>query len=117
MAAASRARAPSSPAACWSSIRAMAVSLGTRATCCSHLESIDHGDDMKRSSVLIAFVLFLFVAASPSSAQLLAAKDGPIVYGHHHVAASDIAAHKKFWADTLGGTVGKFGNKIGRAHV
>jgi len=64
---------------------------------------------MKRTSVLGALVLLLFVA-SPSSAQLLAAKDGPIVYGHHHVAASDIAAHKKFWADTLGGTVGKFGN-------
>ena len=66
---------------------------------------------MKRTSVLVALVLFLFVAASPASAQLMAAKDGPIVYGHHHVAASDIAAHKKFWADTLGGTVGKFGRQ------
>src|SRR5262245_22732098 len=47
----------------------------------------------------------LFLIPSASSAQLLAAKDGPIVYGHHHVNATDPAAHKKFWADALGGTV------------
>ena len=64
---------------------------------------------MKRKFVAAAIVMFVFVVVSPVSAQLVAAKDGPIVYGHHHVAASDIAAHKKFWADTLGGTVGKFG--------
>jgi predicted enzyme related to lactoylglutathione lyase len=62
--------------------------------------------------VLAAFVMFVLSASSTASAQLIAAKDGPIVYGHHHVAASDIAAHKKFWADTLGGTVGKFGNNV-----
>jgi catechol 2,3-dioxygenase-like lactoylglutathione lyase family enzyme len=65
---------------------------------------------MKRRFVLAALTVFVLAAASTASAQLTAAKDGPIVYGHHHVAASDIAAHKKFWADTLGGTVGKFGN-------
>ena len=47
--------------------------------------------------------------ASAASAQLLAAKDGPIVYGHHHIAASDIPAQLKFFADTLGGTKIKFG--------
>ena len=46
---------------------------------------------------------------STVSAQLLAAKDGPIVYGHHHVNATSPAEHKKFWADTLGGTVVKVG--------
>ena len=65
---------------------------------------------MKRTIVLAAFVMFVPFLAPTASAQLLAAKEGPIVYGHHHVAASDIAAHKRFWADTLGGTVGKFGN-------
>jgi catechol 2,3-dioxygenase-like lactoylglutathione lyase family enzyme len=65
---------------------------------------------MRRRLVFAALAVFVLVAASTASAQLIAAKDGPIVYGHHHVAASDIAAHKKFWADTLGGTVGKFGN-------
>ena len=60
---------------------------------------------MKRHFVRALFLMFVLAIASPSSAQLLAAKEGPIVYGHHHVAASDIAAHKKFWADTLGGTL------------
>jgi catechol 2,3-dioxygenase-like lactoylglutathione lyase family enzyme len=46
---------------------------------------------------------------SVASAQLVAAKDGPIVYGHHHVNATDPAAHKKFWADALGGVVATVG--------
>src|SRR5688572_12290000 len=46
---------------------------------------------------------------SAASAQLVAAKEGPIVYGHHHVNATDPAAHKKFWADALGGVVAKVG--------
>lgn len=60
---------------------------------------------------LVSLVLFVFVLglASAASAQLLVAKDGPIVYGHHHVAASNIAEHKRFWADTLGGTAATFG--------
>lgn len=65
---------------------------------------------MKRRLVLPALFVFVLAAASTASAQLIAAKDGPIVYGHHHVAASNIAEHKRFWADTLGGTVAKFGN-------
>ena len=63
---------------------------------------------------LQALALFLSVlaGAAPASAQLLAAKDGPIVYGHHHVNASDIEAHKKFWS-TIGGTVAVVGtNKL-----
>jgi catechol 2,3-dioxygenase-like lactoylglutathione lyase family enzyme len=39
-----------------------------------------------------------------ASAQLVAAKDGPIAYGHHHINVSDLAAHRKFWVDALGGT-------------
>jgi catechol 2,3-dioxygenase-like lactoylglutathione lyase family enzyme len=54
--------------------------------------------------VLLLAVLAL--APTPrASAQLLAAKDGPIVYGHHHLAVSSVADHKRFWVDTLGGTV------------
>jgi catechol 2,3-dioxygenase-like lactoylglutathione lyase family enzyme len=41
--------------------------------------------------------------AADASAQLLAAKDGPIVYGHHHLNVTSIEAHKKFWIDALGG--------------
>jgi len=61
---------------------------------------------MTRAACAIILVLS---CASTASAQLTAAKDGPIVYGHHHIAASDIPAHLKFFADTLGGTRIKFG--------
>ncbi len=57
----------------------------------------------------VLVLLFLAVPAVNASAQLVAAKDGPIVYGHHHVNATNPAEHKKFWADTLGGTVIKVG--------
>jgi catechol 2,3-dioxygenase-like lactoylglutathione lyase family enzyme len=53
--------------------------------------------------------LIVLTVASTASAQLIAAKEGPIVYGHHHIAASDIPAHLKFFADTLGGTRITFG--------
>ena len=54
--------------------------------------------------------LLLFAAASSASAQLLAAKDGPIVYGHHHLTTTNIAAQKKFFVDTLGGTLVTIGS-------
>jgi catechol 2,3-dioxygenase-like lactoylglutathione lyase family enzyme len=60
----------------------------------------------------IAWILLLaclVLAPSRAFAQLVAAADGPIVYGHHHVAVSNIEAHKKFWAETLGGTVARIG--------
>ena len=57
-----------------------------------------------------AFVVLLALAwASPASAQLLAAKDGPVVYGHHHLNVTSIEAQKKFWIDTLGGRSIKVG--------
>lgn len=62
---------------------------------------------MRLATVLI--VTLVLVPASRASAQLAAAKDAPIAYGHHHVNATDVEAHKKFWADTLGGTVVKVG--------
>jgi catechol 2,3-dioxygenase-like lactoylglutathione lyase family enzyme len=58
---------------------------------------------MKRMRALCVIAVLVLAPASRSDAQLLAAKDGPIVYGHHHLAVSDVAAHKKFWVDTLGG--------------
>ena len=48
--------------------------------------------------------LLLWLPASQASAQLLAAKDGPIVYGHHHLNVTSVDEHKKFWVATLGGT-------------
>jgi catechol 2,3-dioxygenase-like lactoylglutathione lyase family enzyme len=43
-----------------------------------------------------------------ASAQLTAAKDGPIVYGHHHLNVSNLDEQKKFWT-LLGGTIVKVG--------
>ena len=47
--------------------------------------------------------------SSQASAQLVAAKDGPVVYGHHHLNVTSIDAHKKFWVDALGGRSVKVG--------
>ena len=58
--------------------------------------------------LLIAWGL-LFAGPADVSAQLTVAKDGPIVYGHHHVNTTDVAAQKKFFVDTLGGVVIKVG--------
>jgi catechol 2,3-dioxygenase-like lactoylglutathione lyase family enzyme len=60
---------------------------------------------MPKPIVCLVAALSFLTLASGSSAQILVAKDGPVVYGHHHLAVSDVAAHKKFWIDTLGGTL------------
>lgn len=52
---------------------------------------------------LLALVSSALLLPVPATAQLLAAKDGPVAYGHHHINASDVAAHRKFWVDGLGG--------------
>lgn len=54
---------------------------------------------------LILSVVLLLSCASNVSAQLVAAKEGPIVYGHHHINTTDVDAQKKFFVDTLGGTL------------
>ncbi len=52
--------------------------------------------------------LFLLLISSSLSftanAQLNLAADNPIVYGHHHVNASDVSAHTRFWIEGLGGS-------------
>jgi catechol 2,3-dioxygenase-like lactoylglutathione lyase family enzyme len=59
---------------------------------------------------LIGFAILLAVATSaPAWAQLTAAGDGPIAYGHHHLNVTSVEAHRKFWADTLGGVPTKVG--------
>ena len=57
-----------------------------------------------RTFIATALVLASLTVATPARAQLIAAKDGPVAYGHHHINASDVAAHRKFWVDALGGT-------------
>jgi predicted enzyme related to lactoylglutathione lyase len=64
---------------------------------------------------LCLLALSVWVATNPPAAyaQLTLARDNPIVYGHHHIAASDPAAHIKFFVEALGGTKTTFGpNKL-----
>ena len=64
---------------------------------------------MRISAVIVASVLALAGLTRPASAQLVAAKDGPVVYGHHHLTVTSVDAHRKFWVDALGGTAAKLG--------
>jgi len=66
---------------------------------------------MNRFFAVLVLTLLALVPASQASAQLLAAKDGPIVYGHHHLNTTNVDAQKKFFVDTLGGTVVKIGTR------
>jgi catechol 2,3-dioxygenase-like lactoylglutathione lyase family enzyme len=68
--------------------------------------------DTQGMNCSIAFVtaaLLVVLSPSTASAQLLAVKEGPIVYGHHHLNVTSVEEHKKFWVDTLGGTATKAG--------
>ncbi|HVZ21930.1 MAG TPA: VOC family protein [Vicinamibacterales bacterium] len=53
---------------------------------------------------IVRILLLACLVAVPSRAFAQLA-DGPVVYGHHHLNVSNIDQAKKFWADTLGGTV------------
>jgi len=64
---------------------------------------------MNRMLAFAALTLLVLAPTSHASAQLLAAKDGPIVYGHHHVNVTSVEEHKKFWVDALGGVATKIG--------
>ena len=66
---------------------------------------------MNRFFAVLVLTLLALAPASQASAQLLAAKDGPIVYGHHHLNTTNVDAQKKFFVDTLGGTVVKIGTR------
>jgi catechol 2,3-dioxygenase-like lactoylglutathione lyase family enzyme len=58
---------------------------------------------MKLNLVAIVLVLSWVAGASTASAQLLAAREAPIAYGHHHLNVTSIVEQKKFFVDTLGG--------------
>src|SRR5690348_6476522 len=64
---------------------------------------------MKRLFTGIGIAILFFVPAV-AGAQILVGGEGPVVYGHHHLNTTDMAAQKKFFGDTLGGTVVKFGS-------
>jgi predicted enzyme related to lactoylglutathione lyase len=57
----------------------------------------------------VALTLLALALSSNAFAQLLAAKEGPIVYGHHHLNVTSLDEHKKFWVDALGGVATRIG--------
>ncbi len=63
---------------------------------------------LTRYATSLVLTLLFVVPATAARAQV-AATDAPIVYGHHHLNVTSIDEHKKFWADTLGGTAIKYG--------
>ena len=62
-----------------------------------------------RTLTLLVSVLVVLTSASTAFGQLAAARNGPIVYGHHHLNTTNIEAHKKFFVETLGGRLIKIG--------
>ena len=54
-------------------------------------------------------LVFGFIASTlisfSANAQLDLAQGNPVVYGHHHVNATDVKAHTRFWTEGLGGSV------------
>jgi len=62
-----------------------------------------------QTRLMLLVPVALIAAASTSFAQLTAAKDGPIVYGHHHINTANLDAQKRFFVDTIGGTLVKVG--------
>lgn len=59
---------------------------------------------------LILSLLMLFSFQQAAQAQLLLAANNPVVYGHHHINTSDVAAQNRFWQQGLGGTVARVGS-------
>ena len=64
---------------------------------------------MSRFFSVVVLMLLVMAPASTASAQLLAAKDGAIVYGHHHLNVTNLDEAKKFWVDAIGGVLIKVG--------
>jgi catechol 2,3-dioxygenase-like lactoylglutathione lyase family enzyme len=61
-------------------------------------------------AAILPLAALLSYAAQPVFAQLLSHADAPVRIGHYHLNVTSVEAHKKFWVDTLGGRVMKFGS-------
>ena len=64
---------------------------------------------MNAMKAIVLVLGFVLAVPSMSQAQILVAKDGPVVYGHHHLNTTNMEAQKKFFVDTLGGKLVKIG--------
>jgi catechol 2,3-dioxygenase-like lactoylglutathione lyase family enzyme len=58
---------------------------------------------MIRQTVVPFLGALILITAPTGSFAQIAPGDAPVVYGHHHVNATDIDEHKKFYVDALGG--------------
>ena len=69
------------------------------------------------TAVTAAALALGFVLALPCTthSQILVSKQGPVVYGHHHLNTTNMDAQKKFFVDTLGGKHVKFGQNNRRS--
>ncbi len=61
-------------------------------------------------TALLALAALASCGAPPVFAQLVSHPEAPIRIGHYHLNVTSVDAHKKFWADTLGGRAMKFGD-------
>jgi catechol 2,3-dioxygenase-like lactoylglutathione lyase family enzyme len=64
---------------------------------------------VKLSTAFLALLGSMAVGSGAALAQLSAT--GPVINGHHHLNVSDVAAHQRFWIDTLGGKPGTFAGR------
>ena len=64
---------------------------------------------MKRMFGVAALALFVLAGQSGIAGQLLSYREAPVRISHYHLNVTSIAAQKKFWVDTLGGTAMQFG--------
>ena len=63
---------------------------------------------MRLSLLSMLAVWSLAATVSSVSAETIVA-EGPVVYGHHHFNTTDMAAQKRFYVETLGGTLATIG--------
>ncbi|MCB1670387.1 MAG: VOC family protein [Gammaproteobacteria bacterium] len=60
-----------------------------------------------RKLIVVALTLLASVSAQ---AQLTAARNSEIAYGHHHINTTDVLAQQRFWVEGLGGRLSTFGS-------
>lgn len=65
---------------------------------------------MKRLLLACVVVSLWLLGMRPVSAEL-ANRDAPIIVSHYHLNVTSVAAHRRFWVETLGGSAFEFGAK------
>jgi catechol 2,3-dioxygenase-like lactoylglutathione lyase family enzyme len=63
---------------------------------------------MRHSRLFVVTASMALGSGAAVSAQTIVA-EGPVVYGHHHFNTTDMAAQKRFYVETLGGTLATIG--------